>query len=282
MDSFPSTTTPSADASPSLQQLPWSTSTSPSNGNDSDTNVPPSKKIIEPKSSPSAIAIRSFFLGLAFGLSLTLTFFLLQQPSNRLWRAPFFLAALSLFHFLEFYVTALYNPPAATTSAFLLTGNGYAYNAAHTLALIECIFGNYVVPRYISQRPYLYPFVTLVPAERGTRTAWLILGFALLVVGQATRTIAMAQAATNFTHLISFRKKESHVLVTDGVYRWLRHPAYFGFFWWGLGTQIVMGNAACFVGYAMVLWRFFKHRIESECLFLSRCSMARCGLYIRV
>jgi len=39
---------------------------------------------------------------------------------------------------------------------------------------------------------------------------------------------------------------------------------YFGYFWWGLGTQIVMGNPVCFVGYAVVLWRFFERRIGGE------------------
>lgn len=33
----------------------------------------------------------------------------------------------------------------------------------------------------------------------------------------------------------------------------------------GLGTQIIMGNEGCLIGYAVVLWRFFKYRIESEC-----------------
>ena len=90
------------------------------------------------------------------------------------------------------------------------------------------------------------------------------MGFVLMVVGQVVRTTAMAQAGKNFSHVISMKKKEGHVLVTSGVYRWLRHPSYFGFFWWGLGTQIVLGNVICLVGYAAVLWRFFRLRIESK------------------
>ncbi len=85
----------------------------------------------------------------------------------------------------------------------------------------------------------------------------------MLVVGQGTRTTAMIHAGSNFNHLIQSKKKEGHVLVTGGIYKYLRHPSYFGFFWWGLGTQVVLGNAVCLVGYAVVLWRFFKRRIES-------------------
>lgn len=89
-------------------------------------------------------------------------------------------------------------------------------------------------------------------------------GLVLIVIGQMTRTMAMAQAGTNFSHLVQSKRKEGHVLVTDGVYAWIRHPSYFGFWWWGLGTQLVLGNMMCLVGYTVVLWRFFKHRIESK------------------
>ena len=74
----------------------------------------------------------------------------------------------------------------------------------------------------------------------------------------------MLHAGTNFNHLVQSKKKAGHVLVTGGVYRYLRHPSYFGFFWWGLGTQVILGNVVCLAGYAVVLWRFFRRRIEKE------------------
>ncbi|KAL8676579.1 MAG: hypothetical protein Q9186_006916 [Xanthomendoza sp. 1 TL-2023] len=197
----------------------------------------------DPKKSPSAISFRAFLLGTALGASITLTvLLLLGNPANPLWRAAFFLAVLSVFHFLEFYITARYNPPAATLSAFLLTGNGYAYNVAHTLAFLECILHNYAAPRYHPHRIFLHPFTAFLPDKGGTRAAWMTLGLAMLLVGQGIRTLAMAQAGTNFNHLVQSKKKQGHVLVTDGIYGWLRHPSYFGFFWWGVGTQVVMGN----------------------------------------
>ncbi|KAL8944644.1 MAG: hypothetical protein Q9216_000341 [Gyalolechia sp. 2 TL-2023] len=263
MDSASSTSP--AEASPLCKQSPWATATAPANGLEPDSGRPSRCMAINPKKSSSAISLRAFLIGLAFGISITLTFSALRRPSSPIWRAPFFVTTLSTFHFLEFYITALYNPPAATTSAFLLTTNGYSYNVAHTLALVECVFGNYIAARYFPEQTYLYPFDALFPTEDGVRAAWLTLGFALLLVGQGIRTLAMVHAATNFNHLIQFRKKEGHVLVTDGIYRWLRHPSYFGFFWWGLGTQIIMGNQACLIGYALVLWKFFKLRIESKC-----------------
>lgn len=94
------------------------------------------------------------------------------------------------------------------------------------------------------------------------------MGLLLMGVGQVVRSLAMAHAAGNFNHHVQSRRKDGHVLVTDGIYSVLRHPSYFGFFWWGLGTQMVLGNFVCFALYALVLWRFFAKRIEREESFL--------------
>ncbi|KAI9679610.1 MAG: hypothetical protein M1829_001572 [Trizodia sp. TS-e1964] len=207
----------------------------------------------QPKSL-AAISQLSFLLGLVLGASLLLSAHLLTH-SNPLWRAPLFLAILALFHFLEYFVTARYNTRHATVSAFLLSQNGPAYNIAHTLALTECLLTNYCFPHRAWLPPRLGGYLVGV-------------GGLLVVLGQAVRSAAMRQAGTNFNHKVQVRKSEGHVLVTGGVYAWFRHPSYFGFFWWGLGTQLVCGNAVCFVGYAVVLWMFFHHRIGKEEEFL--------------
>lgn len=78
----------------------------------------------------------------------------------------------------------------------------------------------------------------------------------------------MAQAGTNFAHIPAREKKQGHVLVTWGVYAYFRHPSYFGFFWWAVGTQILVGNKICALGYTVVLWQFFRKRIHAEEGFL--------------
>ncbi len=102
-------------------------------------------------------------------------------------------------------------------------------------------------------------------ASATLQAVYMGLGFMMMVLGQGVRTAAMAQAGANFSHIMRMKKKSGHVLVIDGVYKWLRHPSYFGFFWWGLGSQIVLGNGVCLLGYVVVLWRFFRLRIESRC-----------------
>jgi protein-S-isoprenylcysteine O-methyltransferase len=52
--------------------------------------------------------------------------------------------------------------------------------------------------------------------------------------------------------------------VTYGVYRYIRHPGYFGFFVFALGTQTMLQNPVTIVVFAVVLWRFFSERIRAE------------------
>ena len=226
------------------------------NGHAPSTPSTPSSSISQsyPDNFLAAISLNAFVLGATLNSSLLITIYLAYN-GNPLWRLPFFLASLSLFHFLEYYTTARYNPTAAGVNAFLLSQNGWAYNVAHITAFLECGLHWYFYPRYELFSDSL-------------RLPWLVLGFITLVVGQTTRTTAMAHAGSNFNHLVQSKKKEGHELVTDGVYAWLRHPSYFGFFWWGLGPQVVLGNGICLVAYTIALWRFFRYRIEKEEYFL--------------
>lgn len=54
------------------------------------------------------------------------------------------------------------------------------------------------------------------------------------------------------------------MLVTHGIYSVLRHPAYFGYFWWAVGTQVLLANPACLVAYAVATFLFFRNRIPYE------------------
>ena len=254
---------------PPVRRDPFS-STHHANGHTSDPNPSPATPPTpySPHPNFAAISIRAFSLGLTLGSSTFLTL-LLALNGNPLWRLPFFLSTLSFFHFLEYQVTALYNPLVATISAFLLSQNGRAYNIAHSLAFLEC-FARYTI--FSALNFDLETIMRSYAPEKfhnmedtswlSFHNLWLASGFAMLLVGQITRTLAMAKAGSNFNHTVQMKKKEGHVLVTDGIYAWLRHPSYFGFFWWGLGTQIVLGNAVCLTGYIIVLWRFFRHRIQ--------------------
>lgn len=202
----------------------------------------------QPKSL-SGIALRSFLLGIVLCTSTGLTFYLAYHE-YALWRASFFVASLCVFHFLEFYTTALTNTNSAKVSSFLLSSNGSAYTIAHTAAFVECTLSS-----------LFWPYLLL---PQSFYRALVCSGLVLIIVGQIIRAIAMIQAGRNFSHLVAHTKRSEHQLVTGGLYSVLRHPSYFGYFWWAIGTQLACGNVVCLVGYAAVLWIFFSRRITGE------------------
>lgn len=200
----------------------------------------------------AGIALRAFLLGVSGAVGFLLTA-ALAYNDVRLWRPAFFLGVLCVFHFLEFWTTAAYNTPTAYISSFLLT-NGSRYRQAHTVAFIEAIITSFFFPSW----------------QARVHPPWVVaLGVLMIVVGQCVRSLAMVQAGTNFNHQVQRQKNEGHELVTTGLYSVFRHPSYFGFFWWGLGTQVALGNTVSFVGYAGILWYFFYTRITRKLSMLS-------------
>ena len=165
---------------------------------------------------------------------------------------PFFLATLSLFHFLEYWITARHNTSRAKVGAFILTNNGSQYHIAHSCAIIEALVEYFFFPHL-------------------KQVTWITyVGLGLVVLGQTARSVAMWHAGGNFSHYVATRKEREHRLVKEGVYSVLRHPSYTGYWWWAVGTQIMLGNVVCALGFAAVLIVFFRRRIEDEEMLLGR------------
>lgn len=196
----------------------------------------------------SSISWQAFYLGVIFAASLILG---IQAATYgyKLWRLSAFIGCLSLFHFLEFWTYAAYNTPNVRASSFLLFSNGVSYNTAHTCAALEILISNFFFTGY--QQVLCNPLT-------------VALGLFLVILGQATRSSAIATAGSNFNHIPQRTKHATHELVTSGVYNWSRHPSYFGFFWWALGTQLLVGNKICLLAYTVALWKFFSDRIRSK------------------
>lgn len=198
----------------------------------------------------SNISLYALLLGFVQGTSFIIGAYLFHDASY-LWRLSFFIFTLSTFHFLEFYTTSRYNTQNAQLSSYLLFGsNGRAWNIAHSCAMVEIVVD------------------CLLLRDYGPSARWspitVCLGFGLVVLGQIVRSMAMIQAGSNFNHIVAREKAAGHMLVTSGIYAHVRHPSYFGFFWWAIGTQIAVGNIFCGIVYALVLWRFFDSRIQHE------------------
>ncbi|CEG42199.1 protein-s-isoprenylcysteine o-methyltransferase [Plasmopara halstedii] len=153
--------------------------------------------------------------------------------------------ALGFFHLMEFMLTAAFRPANVSYESFLLN-HSREYHLAVLLSGVEFFFELYFVPGW-----KLHPIVRPV-------------GCVLVLFGQIVRVLAMSTAASNFSHRIEYLKRKEHKLVTHGVYRFIRHPSYLGWFWWIVGSQILLANPVCIVGYSFVAWGFFHDRIPYE------------------
>jgi protein-S-isoprenylcysteine O-methyltransferase len=209
-------------------------------------------KDLEPggKLALSSISAEGFILGNLTSLGLALSFyFLVVSPSN-LWRPSLFVSVLGIFHFFEFYTYARWNTKHTTAESYLTLTNGKAYIAAMAFAFSESVICSLFFPDW--QQNWSHPVVQVI-------------GGILVAVGQWARHSAIATAGTSFHHQVQRHLKDDHVLITNGIYHYLRHPSYFGFYWWAIGTQLLLANIFSTPIFSIVLWRFFFIRIPGKC-----------------
>lgn len=168
-----------------------------------------------------------------------------------IWQWLAYTTTLCSFHFLEFFVTAIYNPTQATADSFLVN-HSTAYTAAALTSWTEFWLRFFFLP--------------------GLNSKWVsLVGLLAAVASQFIRSAAMATAGESFNHIIQDVKKQNHVLITHGIYSIFRHPSYVGFFYWSVSTQLLLGNFLHAAAFAAVSWSFFQRRIvyeeESLCQF---------------
>lgn len=185
-----------------------------------------------------------------------------HQLLSMLWTWCFYVSALCTFHLSEFFVTALYNPTVVSSDSFLIN-HSKAYTAAAIVASTE--FWIRFAWRLIG------PFrssSSSQPAAGRPSSPWplavVAAGIVIVTLSQIVRTWSMKTCGESFNHYIQVQKKDNHQLVTTGIYRWLRHPSYVGFYYWSVGTQCVLQNPVSGVLFVMAGWSFFSRRIPYE------------------
>jgi protein-S-isoprenylcysteine O-methyltransferase len=188
------------------------------------------------------ISLTSYILGILSGLSITLSIHPFFKNFPYLTIYLFF---ISLFHFLEYFITAKYQPNRVNSDSFVLNNPGY--HVAHLIAFLECLLELYFFPNWKKSNFYIKLF-----------------GLFLMISSQLIRSLAMITAGRNFSHIIKNEKEDNHILITHGIYKFLRHPSYFGFFYWALGTQLLLLNPISFIIFAFLLYDFFASRIPYE------------------
>ncbi|CCH58474.1 hypothetical protein TBLA_0A06820 [Henningerozyma blattae CBS 6284] len=196
------------------------------------------------KNSLTTISFTSYALGAIFGLFIGLL------PLIRFKTFNIYLISLSVFHFLEFYITAKYNPLKVHEQSFLIN-NGIEYLLAHLVAVLECFIENILFPTFKNSNSLVNHII-------------IFIGIFLIISGQLVRSLAMYTAKNSFSHTVKTEKLNDHKLITNGIYSISRHPSYFGFFYWAIGTQLILLNPISLIIFTIVLWNFFNKRITFE------------------
>ena len=161
-----------------------------------------------------------------------------------------------VFYTLEYLWSAIFHPKDVSFDSFMVFNHSNSFHIALALSASE-----YWI-EYL-----LFHQLKVIDLDNAIHP-WLskthLIGFGMVVIGQIVRTLAQFTAGINFTHQIAYYKKEHHELIKHGVYRWLRHPSYFGFFYWSIGTQLLLANPMSTLFYTLASWMFFADRIPFE------------------
>ncbi|KZC14593.1 PREDICTED: protein-S-isoprenylcysteine O-methyltransferase [Dufourea novaeangliae] len=187
------------------------------------------------------VAVRAVFLGYAFGCGILLS--AIAVPS---WQTfGIYITMLAIFHYSEFLSIAWINPSTLSIDSFILN-HSIAYGMAACSSWVE-----FTVERQYFPGMKELSFVSYF-------------GLILCICGEVLRKLAMFTAKHNFNHIVQSEKMDNHELVTYGVYKLCRHPSYVGWFYWSIGTQLILQNPFCLLAYAAASWRFFHDRILIE------------------
>mmetsp|Transcript_21983 Transcript_21983/g.21703 ORF Transcript_21983/g.21703 Transcript_21983/m.21703 type:complete len:182 (+) Transcript_21983:237-782(+) len=146
--------------------------------------------------------------------------------SGNMYQLGLFMISLSIYHLLEYLFVLLHHFKDIKFDSFLIN-QGKHYTFAMTFSFCE----------------YFYEYMFYPGLKDNSATfLFVIIGGILVIIGHFFRASAEFTAKSNFTHHISYRKKQTHELITHGVYSFSRHPGYFGWFLWSVSTQIMITN----------------------------------------
>ena len=151
---------------------------------------------------------------------------------------------MTVYHLFEYLFVCAFHPSELKWDSFLLNQSK-----------------EYVLAAVVSWVEYAAEFHYKPSSMQGP---CLLLGVPMILVGHYCRIGAMFTAARSFHHVVQTKKASTHTLVTSGIYSWLRHPSYFGWSLWAIGTQVLLGNPICVGLYCYAAWLFFKDRIPFE------------------
>ncbi|EDL44177.1 hypothetical protein PVIIG_01431 [Plasmodium vivax India VII] len=106
----------------------------------------------------------------------------------------------------------------------------------------------------------------------------VLLSMVVCLCGLLLRVLGLLHCNRNFCfyvlsteHLADRCIRKKHLLVKSGVYKYMRHPCYTGWFYYALFLQLLLLNVFCFVLCFFVSWAYFYRTIKMEETYLLEC-----------
>ena len=150
---------------------------------------------------------------------------------------------LLFYHISEPLLQAYFNPT-------LLTWDSFLFSKPYVICMVLCLTEFFLEWKLVG--------------ELKGHSFFVYLGLSMVVLGEVIRKVAIITAAHNFTHTVQYRRRDNHVLVSHGIYAYIRHPGYLGWFLWTIGNQILLLNPCCLLLFTIVSWNYFADRITDE------------------
>lgn len=215
------------------------------------------KKYIKEKNSLLEISTVGALLGAVVACSVTCAIVL----GGKYWDTLVYIAFLCMYYLNEFIATAQYQTSELNSKLFMI----YANRGNKEFFYVQCMT---LFEAFLRRGLLKYKFGPVRHLlQHNIATTWIVTGLTLIGGGMFIRRTAMRECGESFNHIIQ-TSKGSQKLVSTGIYAWLRHPSYLGFYLFAVGIQIFLRNWISLLLTMAILSAFFKKRIEFEEWFL--------------
>ena len=127
-----------------------------------------------------------------------------------------------------------------------------------TKRLISMALGVFVVLQLLG-------FITFLPSLYNPTIQ--ILGFILVFIAFVISIAARDTLGSNWAHAADYQIKKNHQLVTQGIYRYIRHPIYTGFILSMVGAEMVADSYTSIVFLLLLPYALYRQaRMEEKIL----------------
>ncbi|SOV16581.1 protein-S-isoprenylcysteine O-methyltransferase, putative [Plasmodium gaboni] len=120
------------------------------------------------------------------------------------------------------------------------------------------VFHSYDIPENYEKKYNHYKFLVLI-------------SLLFCITGMFIRIMGIINCSKNFSFYVlssySLEKKymnRKHNLIKKGIYKYMRHPSYTGWFYYSIFLQLLLSNIFCFALSFLLSWVYFYRTIKRE------------------